>query len=273
MFPPFLPISRTKLAQMPAPLRLGTVLAIVGVLWLPLGLPILWLVPDPDWQSILGLGLGYGGFVGVLRWWGKTVAGRSHPLEHYGLRLASFRVPWFQGLVLGCAIVFGLYLLQGMLGWVTWQSPAENFGWIALEGLALAAGLGFAEELLFRGWLLGELQQDYGIQRAIVFSSLVFAVAHFLKPWSEVWRTLPQFPGLFLLGLILSQAKAIHLGRSMGLHSGLVWGYYLIKVGKLAVQNDRILPWISGVDGNPLAGLLGIGLLSVWYIKGKREGS
>ena len=253
------------LINLPAPLRLFTMLAIVVVLWLPLGLPLLHRIPDPDWQSILGLGLGYGEFLLVLWGWGKWVAQRSRPLEYYGLVIPSFGVPWLRGLGLGWAVIFGLYGVQGLLGWVTWQTPEFTLVRIALEGLAVAIGVGFAEELLFRGWLLEELRQDYTLPPAIVWSSTLFAVAHFLKPWSEIWRTLPQFPGLLCLGLILAQAKSTHLGRSMGIHTGLVWGYYCIKVGALVIPNDRTADWLQGVNENPLAGLLGLGILILWY--------
>jgi len=52
----------------------------------------------------------------------------------------------------------------------------------------------------------------------------------------------------------------------MGIHSGLVWGYYLLKVGGLIIPHKNLSPWLTGIDGNPLAGLLGLGGLSLWLV-------
>jgi uncharacterized protein len=254
------------LAKLPAPARLLLTLGLVVGLWLPLGLPILTWVTDPDWQSILGLGLAYGLFMVVLRTWGTIVGQRSLPLEHYGLVLKTLPNPWLEGWGKGITVVLGLYILQGILGWVTWAGPESNLGRIALEGFGVALGIGFAEELCFRGWLLSELQQDYGYPTAAIVSSSLFAILHFLKPWREILRTLPQFPGLLLLGLILAHAQRKHLGHAMGIHSGLVWGYYVLKVGNLVAQKENLSPWITGVEGNPLAGLLGLGVLTLWLV-------
>lgn len=260
------PLKLHALATLPAPARLLLMLGVVVVLWLPLGIPILTGVTDPDWQSILGLGLAYGLFIFVLRAWGTRIAQRSFPLEQYGFTLKTLPRPWLEGWGKGVAVVLGLYGLQGILGWVTWIAPTANFGQIVLEGFGVALGIGFAEELCFRGWLLSELQQDYGYSAAAIVSSSIFAVLHFLKPWAEILRTLPQFPGLLLLGLILAHAKRQHLGKSMGIHSGLVWGYYILKVGNLVSSTPNLSPWITGVDGNPLAGLLGLGVLTIWLV-------
>ena len=137
-------------------------------------------------------------------------------------------------------------------------------------------GVGLAEELVFRGWLLDELERDYSPKVSLCADAVIFAILHFIKPLSEMIRTLPQFPGLVLLGLTLVWGKRSHknnLGISIGLHGGLVWGYYIINVGKLVQYSDRVSPWITGVDSNPIAGLMGLFLLSIlgfWMI-GIRE--
>ncbi|MEQ8960279.1 MAG: CPBP family intramembrane glutamate endopeptidase, partial [Coleofasciculus sp. C2-GNP5-27] len=77
--------------------------------------------------------------------------------------------------------------------------------------------------------------------------------------------TLPGFPGLVLLGLTLVWAKRGQgrLGLPIGLHAGLVWGYYLINVGQLVQYSGQVSPWITGVDGNPIAGVMGLAFLMV----------
>jgi hypothetical protein len=51
------------------------------------------------------------------------------------------------------------------------------------------------------------------------------------------------------------------LGPAVGLHGGLVWMYYVLNVGQLIQPTGRVPAWVTGLDGNPLAGVLGITLL------------
>jgi membrane protease YdiL (CAAX protease family) len=141
---------------------------------------------------------------------------------------------------------------------------------VILEGLASALGIGFAEELLFRGWLLDELQRDYHPRVALWADSTLYALLHYIKPLQEILRTWPGFPGLLLLGLTLVWAKRSRRGRlglPIGLHAGLVWGYYIINVGQLVQYSGQVPEWITGVDRNPLAGVMGLlflGVLAFW---------
>jgi LPXTG-motif cell wall-anchored protein len=88
-----------------------------------------------------------------------------------------------------------------------------------------------------------------------------------------VVRTLPTFPALVLLGLTLVWAKRSsggRLGLSIGLHAGLVWAYYILNVGQLVQYSNNVSPWITGVDNNPIAGLMGLlflSVLAVWMRK------
>lgn len=203
-------------------------------------------------------------FVLLMRWWGKVIYWQQQIFQTYGLvwTLPNFR-DFLRGLAWGLASLTILFLLQGELGWLRWQMPSGEFGRIAIEGLAVGMGTGLAEETVFRGWILRELEQDYRLPVALWANSLIFAILHFLKPLPEVIRTFPQFPGLVLLGLILvwMKRRSGRLGLPIGFHAGLVWGYYLLKVGKLTELTNQAPEWMTGIDGNPLAGLVGLVLL------------
>jgi hypothetical protein len=57
------------------------------------------------------------------------------------------------------------------------------------------------------------------------------------------------------------------LGLPIGLHSGLVCGYYIINVGNLINYTGRVPDWVTGVNKNPLEGIIGIlfmGGLALW---------
>jgi hypothetical protein len=170
------------------------------------------------------------------------------------------------------------------LGWA--EAVPSDRGWLGLvaAGSLTALAVGWAEELLFRGWLLRELEQGWSAFAALVMTSLIFAVAHFIKPLEVILATLPQFLGLLLLGFVLGWARRItvvdsngqvttSLGFPIGLHSGLVWGYYILNVGEILRPTSTVPEWVTGLDGNPLAGLLGLVLLmglGAWFYRWSR---
>ena len=47
---------------------------------------------------------------------------------------------------------------------------------IFANAIILIIGVGFAEELIFRGWLLEELKKQFGLKKAIVTQSLIFSI-------------------------------------------------------------------------------------------------
>ncbi len=213
------------------------------------------------------MGLMFGEFLLLLRFWGRKVYHQPQLLKSYGLEgRRQNGLDLLKGLSIGLLFTFGLFALEGLLGWLKFQTPQASLPRVILEGFVSALGIGFVEELVFRGWLLDELQRDYSDRTSLWANAVIFAVSHFLKPLSEVIRTLPGFPGRLLLGLTLVWAKRSSgglLGLPIGIHAGLVWGYYILNVGKLVQYSDQVSPWISGVDGDPLAGVMGLLFLSV----------
>ena len=248
---------------------------ILLLLWLPGAAPIyLLLAHDPNLVTILTMGLLFGEFLLLLGWWGKNVYRRSHLLRQYGLeRSRQNGLDLLKGLSIGLLFTFSLFVLEGLLGWIEFQTPQAVLPRVILEGFVSALGIGFAEELVFRGWVLDELQRDYTLKASLWADAIIFAVLHFLKPLSEVVRTLPTFPALVLLGLTQVWAKRSsggRLGLPIGIHAGLVWGYYILNVGQLVQYSNKVSPWITGVDRNPIAGVMGLlflGVLAFWMRK------
>ncbi len=247
----------------PAPLRLG--IFILGLLcaWLPIAVPLFFLIQeDANLRSIVTMvPLGLLFFIGLYVW-GKIVYPTSNVWALYGLgRPRQNGVLLLKGLAWGLLFTFSLFITESLLGWVEIHSSGVNLVRIVLEGSLTGLGVAFAEELFFRGWLLTELERDYAPPTALWVNSLLFATLHFLKPFSEIIRTFPQFPALILLGMLLVIAKRSYgqlLGICIGLHGGLVWGYYILNVGQLLHYTNRVPDWVTGIDQNPLAGILGI---------------
>jgi len=268
-----LKINFRRLASYAAPMRLAIFILVLLLLWLPVAAPIYLLVPDSNLVSILTLLVLYGEFIGLAKFWGKQVHREPQIFKRYGLQGSRRNgMEWLAGLGGGLAIALSLFIVEGWLGWLVWRSPTVFLPKLILEGWLSAVAIGFAEELLFRGWLLDELERDYRPSMTIWATGLIFALLHFIKPLAEVLRTFPQFPGLILLGIILVWAKrgsGGRLGLSMGLHGGLVWGYYIINVGQLTKYSGKVPDWLTGVDRNPLAGVMGLLFLSAiaWWMR------
>jgi membrane protease YdiL (CAAX protease family) len=143
----------------------------------------------------------------------------------------------------------------GLAGQIQWQ-PQLSPG-LLLNALALGLGVGFAEELLFRGWLLGELNLLIGKQRALWLQAVLFSLVHtrFNLPPLQL---LGLLIGLLLLGLALGlqrRADGGLLWGAIGLHGGLVGGWFLLHQG-LATISPSAPAWLMGPD-NPIGGLVG----------------
>jgi membrane protease YdiL (CAAX protease family) len=264
-----------NLQQRPALFRLGCFILCLLLLWLPVAAPAYLLIADSNLVSIVTLIVLYLEFIFLSKLWGKYIYKQPQILNHYGLELTRLNgLEALQGLAIGLITVLVLFGLEGIFGWLVWQQPKVFLVKIILEGLIMGVGVGFAEELFFRGWLLDELRRDYSQKVATGINAALFALAHFIKPLAAIIHTLPQFPALVLLGLTQVWAKNWQRGRlglPIGLHGGLVWGYYIINVGELIKYSGQVPDWVTGVNNNPLQGIMGIlfmGGLALW-IRGK----
>lgn len=218
--------------------------------------------------GIVALVLLYSCFIAIAWFWGRWVHDWRKPWSNYGLLCRKrFVGDGCVALLVGVGLVVAMFGIEVLLGWASFY-PRPLVG-IASEGLLVGLAIGFAEELLFRGWLLAELKVNLPRYQAIVWSGLIFAIAHFIKPLPEILSTSPQFLGLLLLGVILGTSRYISclqpafasLALPMGLHAGLVWGYYIVDVGDLVIPSGLVPEWVTGIHGNPLSGALGVLIL------------
>lgn len=126
----------------------------------------------------------------------------------------------------------------------------------------LTVGVGTAEELIFRGWLLEELNRLIGSRRAVLGQALVFSLVH-TRFNLGVASMLSLLIGLFLLGMALAARRLLDQGclwGSIGLHGGLVGGWFLLQGGLLQLSPD-VPAWLAGPGGlhpNPLGSLVAI---------------
>jgi len=84
----------------------------------------------------------------------------------------------------------------------------------------LGLGVGFAEEIIFRGWLLEELKFEYGTKISIALQAIIFSCVHNLSN-EIVWDIAGLRLGFILLGIFLSLVKIRDKGslwNSIGIH-------------------------------------------------------
>ncbi|MFO7629589.1 MAG: CPBP family glutamic-type intramembrane protease [Prochlorococcaceae cyanobacterium] len=256
----------------PRPHWLGTLLYVpllYGLGWL-LARPLAWLAPAwrPDQVNLAGAAIALLLLVCTLPLRLRRVWGETLPWRRLGLA-----VGWRAGLrsfsrgLLKALLLLGLVVTVLLLGGqARWQGSISTG--TAANTLALLLGVGFAEELLFRGWLWGELELQLPERAALLLQAALFGLVH---PWYRMpgLGAVGLLGGLVLLGLALAlQRRADHgaLWGAVGLHGGLVGGWFALQAGliELAVA---VPDWLEGPGGpqpNPIGGVLGwLGLLAL----------
>ena len=198
-----------------------------------------------------------------LPWRLRRAWGEARPWRRLGVRASwpALLTSLLQGLLLAAALLLLIVVTLLVAGaqW-EWQLTPP----LLLNGLALGLGVGFTEELLFRGWLLGELTLLLGHGRALWLQALLFSLVHtrFDLPPAEL---LPLLGGLLLFGVVLAELRQRDHGvlwGAIGLHGGAVGGWFLLSQGLLDLSGTGPA-WLLNT-ANPIGGLMGwagLGLL------------
>ncbi|HEY9812316.1 MAG TPA: type II CAAX endopeptidase family protein [Candidatus Sericytochromatia bacterium] len=196
----------------------------------------------------------------LIVWGASWVEGVS--FSDYGLQIQDLSFLLISvGLGLGLAVISLVFVfgVQWKLGWVNWHwENRKQLIQISLPILLLGLWISTTEELIFRGFLQNELNQDYPVWVASAIASLIFAVTHLL--W-ERQETLPQLPGLWLMGMILTLARWADGGSlwlACGLHAGWIWGLTCLDTAKMISYTGKGSQWLTGLSEKPLAGASGL---------------
>ncbi len=150
-------------------------------------------------------------------------------------------------------------------GWLLWVNEF-NSGEV-INALLLLFGVGFAEELVFRGWLWGEMNHLIGPRWGGVIQASLFSIAH-IRFDVGLFPMISLILGLFLLGIVLNFRRILDGGSlwgCVGLHGGLVSIWFLLNNCLYTLSKDTP-SWLTGPDieklNNPLSGFLAIIVLA-----------
>lgn len=161
-----------------------------------------------------------------------------------------------RGLLKAVGLLILVLVCLALAGDLSWEPRLTTQ--LVLNAVILGLGVGFAEELLFRGWLFGELALLLGRQRGIWIQAALFSLVHtrFNLPPLLLAGLLV---GLMLLGLALGLQRRADDGLiwgAVGLHGGLVAGWFLLTQGIITIAPDAPV-WLTGPN-NPIGGLEGL---------------
>ncbi|MDC3011545.1 CPBP family intramembrane metalloprotease [Synechococcus sp. AH-736-G21] len=259
------PLNRFLLLQ---PVWLPTVLFIpllYALGWLA-ALPLTLLGLPTDQLSLTGTVLSFVLFLALMHRWVAVRWSAEKPWAALGICRAN---PQEQPTP-AAALLKGLLIAAGLLTVITSVVLLEGSGdWRGevdatqlTNGVLLCLGVGFAEELIFRGWLWAELNQMLGSRRGAVAQASIFSLVH-TRFNLGLGAMSGLLVGLFLLGMVLARQRQSDRGSlwgCIGLHGGLVAGWFLLQSGLLELSPNAP-PWVVGPGGNspnPLGGLIGI---------------
>ena len=196
---------------------------------------------------------------------------------------------WRRDLLAGLVVsTVPLLLCAATVIWLHLYSLRHSLGWsrlLPVVGAAIAAPV--IEETFFRGLLLGVLLRSRRALLAVLLTSALFSIVHFLKapehtsvavtwssgfksiahafsPFADPMLVLAAFTTLFLIGWILGDARL--RTRSLWLPWGLHAGWILAAgvFSKVTRREMLALPWLGK---NLMVGLvpLGVGLIT-WLL-------
>ena len=236
--------------------------ALYGLGWLVMQ-PIAQLIPDLPIASrdLLGTTISLLLFLIVLPSWVRIRWSTRHPWRQLGLNRASSGPKRSRALLRGFRWAVALLVLISLISlggqWAYWLGdlPFPRL----INALLLCFGVGLAEELLFRGWLWGELNLLLGARRAVPAQAAIFSLVH-TRFNLGFWPMVGLLVGLFLLGMALATRRRLDQGSlwgCVGLHGGLVGGWFALQSGLLQWSPQSPL-WLTGPGDNPLGGLVGI---------------
>jgi membrane protease YdiL (CAAX protease family) len=201
-----------------------------------------------------------------------------------GRSVAAYGLPWrgafgarfWQGGVWGIAQLSAIMLLIRALGGYTFGTPALHDGevlrYAALWAVVFLA-VSFAEEFLFRGYLLLTLATSLGFWPAALLFSLLFGAVHLRNPGEGPAGALSVFAIAMFLCLTLRRTGDLWL--AIGWHAAFDFGetyLYSVPNSGIVMQGHLLNAslhgprWISGGPIGPEGSAAAFAVLAVVFV-------
>ncbi len=218
--------------------------------------------------SIIGTIITFSLFLFILPSWGRMRWKTKNLWLSIGLdfknKSRSLKI-FFSGFIFSFLLLLIFCLLIYLLGWI------DSFNYIKfsvlINAILLIISIVFAEEIVFRGWLMEEMVLLFGLKRGIILQSAIFSLAHYRSD-IDLLALIPFFIGLFLFGLVLTLRRTLDKGSlwgCIGLHGGLVGIWHLFDSGMVifSIDTPYYLLGPSNDMMNPIGGVIGIIMLLI----------
>ncbi len=227
---------------------------------------------DPDKVPLLGTLFTFALFLILLPSWVTLRWQAFNPFLALGIRgvlskqsLVAFAKGFYWAFILVLSVLFLLFLGS----WVQWKGGFSIT--TLLNAACLGIGVGFAEELIFRGWLWKEVNLFLKPSFAFLVQAMIFSLVHiiaFINLDLSFLELTSLLLGLFLLGLLLAVRRMLDHGSlsgAIGLHGGLVGLWFFITSNLLDISQNTPI-WVVGPGGispNPIGSAIGISSLGL----------
>ncbi|MCK6529951.1 CPBP family intramembrane metalloprotease [Myxococcota bacterium] len=227
---------------MPRTARLYARLLLVPPLVLP-GLLGLRVVSFPE-GLLVGWALGI--LLTALAWWGIA----RRPISEMGLHSGGA----LPGLAVGLLLGLGWAVLPAELGRLLGEAQfgvarVEDADRFALSALALAVAA-FGEEALFRGYVLGTLEERWAPRPALALGCVLFGAGHLFNPNAGPLAVATVLVASWALGVAYQRTRSVWLPGA--LHCGWNAGLALVlgqPVSGIRVPAGGVLMPIEGSEG------------------------
>ena len=183
----------------------------------------------------------------------------KRPFKEMGFEASPRKilVDFASGSMLGVIIIFLSILVSLALGYGSFVGRVQgNVASDVLMGLLVYLSVGFAEEILSRGYMMTVLAQSFGSIFAIVGSAVIFSVLHLLNPNLSLLSVF----NIVLAGILL--AFSYHRTKALWFPIGLHFTWNLMQGTIFSLE-------VSGIESK---GLFHVLLTGPEYITGGKFG-
>lgn len=211
----------------------------------------------------------------------------DRPLELFGLTRKGWLRDLALGALVGVSFVVGMFSIYALTNLVKFE-PVQQVNWKRwfVMSLWLCPLVGLTEELVFRGYLLGEAERWKGRKFAIAFTSVLFWLAHLGQ--GNVHEPL-GIAGTLTLSVTFALTRYFTGGLwfPVGLHAGYDWAAFCfggdsgLGFPTLTDFRPNVPSWLVGPSGHIgaldlafyLALLLGVAFLMPKLLQRQRKTS